>query len=97
MALYADGGLLASKPYAASGSYVSRMSDYCKTCRYDPKTTQFENMCPMTYLYWSFLYRNTSVLYLNNRLLIPYRALDSMAEERRSGLLAAADRFLAAL
>ncbi len=97
MALYADGGMLASKPYAASGSYVNRMSDYCKTCRYDPKTTQFEIMCPMTYLYWSFLYRNTSVLYLNNRLLIPYRALDSMAEERRSGLLAATDRFLAAL
>ena len=58
MALFADGGLLASKPYAASGAYINRMSDYCQNCEYDPKMRQGEKACPFNYLYWYFLIVN---------------------------------------
>lgn len=97
MALYADGGLLASKPYAASGAYIDRMSDYCASCRFSPKAKEAENLCPFTPLYWAFLERNRKRLSKNSRLFMPYRSLDSMAEPIRKRHLATAEAFLSSL
>ncbi|NNG05110.1 MAG: cryptochrome/photolyase family protein [Inquilinus sp.] len=58
MSQYGDGGIVGSKPYAASGNYIDRMSDYCKGCRYDPKRATGDDACPVTTLYWDFLDRN---------------------------------------
>ncbi|MEM7465235.1 MAG: cryptochrome/photolyase family protein, partial [Pseudomonadota bacterium] len=65
MSQFADGGLLASKPYAASGNYISKMSNYCDTCRYEVKKKFGENACPFNPLYWDFLSRNESKLRAN--------------------------------
>ncbi|MGA0532077.1 cryptochrome/photolyase family protein [Hansschlegelia sp. KR7-227] len=97
MVLFADGGLLASKPYAASGAYIDRMSDYCGTCRYDVKAKIGENACPFNYLYWDFLARNEQALAGNQRLAMPYRTLAKMAPERVEAIRRDAARFLDAL
>ena len=97
MALYADGGRLASKPYVASGAYIDRMSDYCTSCRFSPKAKEPERLCPFTPLYWAFLDRNRRRLSNNPRLFMPYRSLDSMAEDTRKRHLAAAESFLSSL
>jgi len=68
MALHADGGLMATKPYASGGAYINRMSDYCKGCRFNPKKRTGEDACPFTTLYWDFLARNESALRPNHRL-----------------------------
>ncbi|GBD47489.1 cryptochrome/photolyase family protein [Methylopila sp. Yamaguchi] len=94
MALFADGGMLASKPYAASGAYIDRMSDYCKGCRYDVKAKTGENACPFNYLYWDFLIRNEGTLGNNHRLAMPYRNLARMTTERVAEIRADAARFL---
>ena len=78
MALFADGGIMASKPYAASGKYIDRMSDYCRGCRYDPKESTGDKACPYNYLYWDFLARHRQKLSRNPRLGMVYRTLDRM-------------------
>lgn len=60
MSQYADGWMLATKPYVASANYVNKMSNYCKSCRYNPKEKYGEDACPLNYLYWNFLYNNQS-------------------------------------
>ncbi len=73
MALFADGGILASKPYAASGNYIQRMSNYCSSCHYQVKETIGERACPFNALYWDFLVRNEEKLSQNARLQLAYR------------------------
>ena len=68
MALYADGGIMATKPYAAGGAYISKMSDHCRGCRYDPKARTGEDACPYTTLYWDFLDRHQDALAGNHRM-----------------------------
>jgi deoxyribodipyrimidine photolyase-related protein len=68
MSQYADGGIVGSKPYIASGNYVSKMSNYCKTCRYNPKKAQGDDACPMTTLYWQFVNEHQERLSHNPRL-----------------------------
>ncbi len=68
MALYADGGRMATKPYAAGGAYINRMSNHCKGCRFDPKKRTGDDACPYTTLYWDFLARNEEALKGNHRL-----------------------------
>ncbi len=97
MALYADGGLLASKPYAASGAYIDRMSDYCTGCVYNPKQKQGPSACPFNFLYWHFLIRNEARLKQNPRMALPYRILLGMPEQDLSEVLRQAQDFLAGL
>lgn len=94
MVLHADGGVLGSKPYAASGQYIDRMSDYCADCRYDVKQKNGPQACPFNYLYWNFLMENASALERNPRLAMPYRSLAGMTAEKRAAIAADSRRFL---
>ncbi len=94
MALFADGGVFASKPYAASGAYIDRMSDYCAGCRYDPKIKLGPGACPFNPLYWHFLIENRDTLAANPRMAMPYRTLAAMAPERVAQISAEAIAFL---
>lgn len=97
MSQFGDGGLLGSKPYASSGSYINRMSDHCKACKYKVKERVGEDACPFNSLYWHFMARNEDVLKGNNRLAMPYRNLEKMDADVRQGLMDQADGFLAGL
>jgi len=68
MGVHADGGLMMTKPYAAGGAYISRMSNYCKGCVYDPKARAGDNACPFTTLYWDFLDRHKETFIKNYRM-----------------------------
>lgn len=97
MALHADGGRLASKPYAASGAYIDRMSDYCGSCRYNVKLKTGPDACPFNALYWHFLDRNRAKLGRNPRLAQPYATWNRMAEAKRAEYLESAEAFLKTL
>lgn len=97
MALYADGGLLGSKPYASSGAYINRMSDYCSACSYDPLQKTGPGACPFNYLYWYFLLINEARLKPNPRMSLAYRTLGRMAGERRQTIQYQAEHFLSRL
>jgi deoxyribodipyrimidine photolyase-related protein len=94
MAVFADGGRMASKPYAASGAYIDRMSDFCALCTYDVKQKTGPRACPFNYLYWAFLIRQKQRLCGNQRMAMPYRTLEKWPPERVEEILADADRFL---
>ncbi len=93
MALYADGGIMATKPYAASGAYINRMSDYCRDCRYSVSAKNGEKACPFNYLYWNFMIENEARLRGNQRLGPVYRNLDRFEDNRRAEIRADAQRF----
>ena len=76
MSQYADGGLLASKPYVASGAYIKRMSNYCAGCRYDPTQAIGERACPFTTLYWDFLARHRARFSGHPRTALQWRGLE---------------------
>ncbi len=97
MALFADGGVMGSKPYAASGAYINRMSDYCAGCRYDVKRSTGEGACPFNFLYWDFMSRHQVLLAGNQRMAMPLRTLAKMDPSRRAALEGEAKRFLARL
>jgi deoxyribodipyrimidine photolyase-related protein len=97
MSQFADGGYLATKPYVASGNYINRMSDYCTSCRFDPKKRVGADACPFNALYWDFLARNRAKLGLNRRLAQPYATWDRMDEGARQDTLRQAAGFLADL
>ena len=97
MSQFADGGLLASKPYAASGNYINKMSDYCRPCRYDVKRKTGPEACPFNALYWDFLARNRQKLKYNHRLVQVYRTWDRMADEKKAEYRRSAAQFLSAL
>ncbi len=96
MALHADGGRMATKPYASGGAYINRMSDSCKGCKYNPKKRVGDDACPFTTLYWDFLARNEQAFGNNHRMARQYggmRRLSDLAEvrERANEVLAALD------
>jgi deoxyribodipyrimidine photolyase-related protein len=80
MALYADGGRMATKPYAAGGAYLNRMTDHCRGCSYSPSTRVGPKACPFTAGYWAFLDRNEPRLRGNHRLAQPYAGLTRLAD-----------------
>ena len=97
MSQFADGGIVASKPYVSSGAYIDRMSDYCKGCSYRVKDKTGENACPFNLLYWHFLIRHRDRFQNNPRMGQMYRTWDRMADDRRETVLAEADAWLARL
>lgn len=94
MTLFADGGIVGSKPYAASGNYINKMSDFCKSCHYDVKQKTGDNACPFNYLYWDFLLRNEKQLKGNGRLKFPYNTLAKMSPAALEDIRACAAKFL---
>ena len=86
MILFADGGYLASKPYAAGGSYINKMSDYCKNCSYKVTKKNGPDACPFNYLYWDFLARNRDKLASNHRIGMMYKTYDRMDEEKQAAI-----------
>jgi deoxyribodipyrimidine photolyase-related protein len=93
MSQYADGGVMASKPYAASGKYIDRMSNYCKGCRFDPAKSTGEDACPFTTLYWDFLMRHEILLAKNPRMVMQIRNLNRLSPADRKAIRAQARRF----
>jgi deoxyribodipyrimidine photolyase-related protein len=94
MVMFADGGLLASKPYAASGAYINRMSDYCAGCAYDVESKTGAKACPFNILYWNFLIENQAVLGGNPRTAMPYRTLEKMSADKKRIIMAESKAFL---
>ena len=94
MALYADNGLLASKPYAASGAYIHRMSDFCTGCAFDVKAKSGPQACPFNYLYWAFLIRNQDRLAGNPRMAFPYKTLEKWSAAQKRAITREAEAFL---
>ena len=97
MILFADGGYLASKPYAAGGSYINKMSDYCKNCSYNVSKKTGPDACPFNYLYWDFLVRNRDKLASNHRIGMMYRIYDRMDGSRRDEIEDNSNEFLSSL
>lgn len=97
MVLHADGGYLGSKPYAASGKYIDRMSDYCRHCDYKVKESTGDDSCPFNYLYWNFLIENEKTLGGNQRMSMIYASLGRMDPAKRQAITAQAQKFLKAL
>ncbi len=94
MSQFADGGLLASKPYISSGNYIDRMSDYCSSCRYSVKTKLGDGACPFNLLYWHFLARHRDRFSSNPRMGQMYRVWDRMDGQRQETILQEAEAFL---
>jgi deoxyribodipyrimidine photolyase-related protein len=90
MSQYADGGVMASKPYIASGRYIDKMSNYCCQCRYKPAEATGKAACPFTTLYWDFLIRHELELSSNPRMVMQVRNLARLTEVRRAEIISAA-------
>ncbi len=86
MSQYGDGGLMASKPYAATGKYIQRMGGPCSKCRYDPAIRVGENACPFTTLYWDFLLRHETLLSKNRRMVFQIKSLEKLDSQERSAV-----------
>ncbi len=97
MALFADGGTVGSKPYAASGAYINRMSDYCGQCHYDVKDATGPRACPFNALYWDFMARHADRFAGNMRMAMPIRTMQKMDPARLAALRSRAAGFLAAM
>ena len=83
MVLFADGGYLASKPYAAGGAYINRMSNYCRDCHYKVSQKNGAAACPFNYLYWDFMARNRARLSTSPRMSMMYRSYDRMDDRKK--------------
>jgi deoxyribodipyrimidine photolyase-related protein len=97
MSQFADGGLMGTKPYAAGGAYINRMSDYCRGCRYSVKDRTGPDACPFNSLYWDFLARNRETLGSNHRLLRMYDGWDRFAPAEQAAIRAQVAGFLETL
>ena len=97
MGVHADGGKMMTKPYAAGGAYISRMSEYCSGCSYNPKLRVGDAACPFTTLYWDFLDRNKEIFAKNHRMFQQINGLKRLSDlpelrERAKEVLAGLDK-----
>jgi deoxyribodipyrimidine photolyase-related protein len=94
MALYANGGRFTSKPYAASGAYIDRMSNHCRGCRYRPGVRTGPQACPVTTLFWDFLDRHEAEFARNPRTVLMARNVARLPAAERDAIRAEAGRML---
>ncbi|HAU21788.1 MAG TPA: hypothetical protein DCS24_04185 [Erythrobacter sp.] len=94
MSQFADGGLLASKPYASSGAYIDKMCDYCSSCHYSVKAKGGEQACPFNYLYWDFIARHEARFVSNPRMAMIVRSYSKFSDENKAQIGQDAKRFL---
>jgi deoxyribodipyrimidine photolyase-related protein len=90
MSQYGDGGIMASKPYAATGKYIDRMSNYCAGCRFDPAKSVGAEACPFTTLYWDFMLRHEALLAKNQRMALQVKNLARLTPKARTAIQAQA-------
>ena len=94
MILFADGGYLASKPYAAGGAYINKMSNYCQNCQYKVTQKTGPKACPFNYLYWDFLARNRDKLSSNPRVSMMYKTYDKFSDDKKQTIAGDSAKFL---
>ena len=97
MALFADDGIMASKPYAASGKYIQRQGDYCKHCRFNPNMVTGEGACPYNSLYWRFIEKHRQRLSQNPRMNLVLSNWDKKEAEEQTAILKWAEHILPAV
>ncbi|MCL2918162.1 cryptochrome/photolyase family protein [Shewanella litorisediminis] len=97
MALFADGGIVGTKPYAASGAYINKMSDYCQSCHYDIKAKSGPGSCPFNSLYWRFMNKHAERLSANHRIGMIFSSWYKMEEAQRDAILTTAEQYIADL
>ena len=95
MSQYGDGGVMASKPYVATGKYIQRQGNHCKGCRFDPAEATGQTACPFTTLYWDYLLRHESSLRGNNRMVMQLKNLTRLDAQRRKEITARASEIRA--
>jgi deoxyribodipyrimidine photolyase-related protein len=95
MSQFADGGMVATKPYVSTANYINKMSNYCGSCSYNSKTRTDENSCPFNSLYWHYHLRNRHILENNHRIGMVYRTLDTMSAEERNAIVERGDYLIA--
>lgn len=94
MSQFADGGIVATKPYVSSANYMNKMSHYCSSCSYDHKKKVGENACPFNSFYWGFLDRNREQLGNNPRMGMIYRVWDKNSDEKKNEIIEQAATYL---
>lgn len=95
MSQFADGGLVGSKAYAASGNYVNKMSDYCSSCHYDVKDNKGDKACPLNAMYWHFMTRHEALMGKNPRNAMVYKNWHNKTQEDKAAVLDRAKQYLA--
>lgn len=94
MSQFADGGIVGTKPYVSSATYIDKMSHYCKTCYYNKATKTGDKACPFNSLYWNFYDRHTNLLSKNPRIGMMYNVWNRMAPDAKAELLKQAEYYL---
>jgi deoxyribodipyrimidine photolyase-related protein len=94
MSQYADGGLLATKPYISSGAYISKMSNYCKNCQYDVKEKVGEKACPFNSLYWNFINKHIELFKDNQRMSMMLAVWNKMDGTEKQMILRQSQKYL---
>jgi deoxyribodipyrimidine photolyase-related protein len=94
MSQYADGGIVASKPYICGSNYIDKMSNYCKDCKYDKSIKVGENACPFNSLYWNFIDKNQDILANNNRMSMMFNLWNKNSDLHKQEIILQAEKYL---